>query len=43
MRRWRLAWTGPAAFRLGKIIRYSRQDLDAFIEQNKSREAQHAA
>ena len=36
--RWRMLGTGPAYVKLGKrLVRYSTQDLDAFVEANKSR------
>ena len=34
IRRWRRAEIGPAYFRFGGVLRYSRASLDAFIEKN---------
>ena len=32
LRRWRRANTGPAHFRFGGVLRYSRSALDRFVE-----------
>ena len=31
MRKWRLFGEGPAFFKLGRLVRYSHEDLDAFL------------
>jgi excisionase family DNA binding protein len=32
IRRWRYAGSGPEHFRCGDIIRYRKEDLDAFVD-----------
>jgi len=35
LRKWRLLGGGPAYCRLGRLVRYSEVDLQAFIESNR--------
>lgn len=35
LRKWRLFKRGPAYVRVGRLIRYSEADLDAFITNNR--------
>jgi excisionase family DNA binding protein len=39
LRRWRKSGTGPALFRFGSIIRYSRQALEEFIRKHTAEPA----
>ncbi len=40
LRKWRVARTGPAAFRLGKYVRYKRSSIDQFIAEQEAKEDQ---
>jgi excisionase family DNA binding protein len=39
MRRWRLNGTGPKSFHTGDIVRYRREDIDAWVDTNSKRVA----
>lgn len=45
LRKWRATGQGPKFYRLGRLIRYKRSDLDEWLESHKSvttGEANHA-
>jgi hypothetical protein len=35
MRRWRLFRQGPSYVKLGRLVRYSHEDLDAFLNEHR--------
>ena len=37
MQRWRLEGVGPVYIKLGRLVRYRRHDLDAFLEERACR------
>jgi len=38
MRKWRLFGQGPSYCKLGRLVRYRREDLDAFVNLNRVNE-----